>query len=188
MIYEEYDALLKERSGKNQCRCVANSTVSGYPPIIIHRLPITGSSLELHSLSILDPWVGRGHGHKMLRPQSSTSCSHTLSYRQAQAFLSLSRSPFPLTVCARSTYNPFSPPVSLVFLRRWTKKPHGNPTPRGPVHYRISSGFHSIRDRIARLSFGRLGSFLILGRGGIRRAESGAAAAAADVFLVNLCS
>ena len=88
---------------KRNRRCIANSTVSGYPPIIIiiHRWQITGSSLELHSLSILlDPWVGRGHGHKMLRPQSSTSCSHPLP-RQAQAFLSLSRSSFPLAVCVQ---------------------------------------------------------------------------------------
>lgn len=186
------------KTNKRDCRYVTNSTVSGYPPII-HRWQITGSSLELHSLSILDPWVGRGHGSSLLmaircwdlraQPLALTPSSPTGKHRLFFLFLALL---FP-SLCGCSTYNPFSLPRFLLSsCGDGPRNLTGTPPLEEPSSTAALVGsiilWIAARDRIARVSFGRLGWFLILGRGGIWKAESGAAAAVATVFLVNLCS
>lgn len=150
-------------------------------------------------LSILRPlrgpwsWSWRGQDDLRAQPPALTlAYGPTGKHRLFFLFLALL---FPtVSVCSCSTYNPFSlPRFPLSSCGDGPRNLTGTPPLEEPSTAALVGSILWIasRDRIARVSwFGRLGWFLILGRGGIRKAKSGAAAAAAaaGVLFVNLCT
>lgn len=112
------------------------------------------------------------------------SASHTGKHRLFFFFLAL----FSPSLCVCSTYNPLSLPRFLLSscCGDGPRNLTGTPLLEEPSSAALVGSillWIAARDRIARVSFGRLGSFLILGRGGIWRAKGGAAAADFSVGL-----